>query len=63
MASGGTWWYRCRSSLPSIQPLQALKRAGAELFDFDIALMLAEYRNNAPENFSYIYEMPREISR
>ena len=31
--------------------------------EFDIALLLAEGRAHAPDLFSYIYEMPREVSR
>ena len=43
--------------------LEALKKAGAVLVEFDVGLMLAEQHKNAPEFFTYDYEMPREIAR
>lgn len=43
--------------------LNALREAGAVLVDFDVGLMLKEQHKNAPEFFTYYYEMPREIAR
>ena len=34
-----------------------------ELVEFDVGLMLAEQQKNAPDNFPYMYEMPRELAR
>lgn len=43
--------------------LEALQKAGAVLIDFSVGLMLAEQNRNAPDFFTYDYEMPREIAR
>ena len=43
--------------------LGALEKAGAVLVEFEVGLMLAEQHKNAPEFFTYDYEMPREIAR
>ena len=37
--------------------------AGVHLIEFDVGLMLAEQRLNAPDSFTYTYEMPRELGR
>lgn len=43
--------------------LESVIAAGAELVEFDIGLLLAEQKLNAPDEFTYIHEMPRELSR
>ena len=43
--------------------LEAVVAAGVRLVEFDVGLMLAEQKLNAPDSFTYTYEMPRELGR
>lgn len=43
--------------------LKAMTEAGVKLVEFDVGLMLAEQALNAHDQFTYVYEMPRELSR
>ena len=42
--------------------LQALRDAGAELVEVDVGLLMRTYDVEAPNKFSYIHEMPRELA-
>ena len=43
--------------------MDTLEKAGVVMVEFDVGLMLAEQQRNAPDFFTYDYEMPREIAR
>ena len=42
--------------------LQALQAQGVELVDVDVSLLMRTYEVEAPNTFSYQYEMPRELA-
>lgn len=42
--------------------LRALEAQGAELVDVDVSLLMRTYEVEAPNMFSYLYEMPRELA-
>ena len=53
--------------MPQIEPvllegLAALQAQGAELVDVDVSLLMRTYEVEAPNMFSYMYEMPRELA-
>ena len=42
--------------------LHALQAQGVELVDVDVSLLMRTYEVEAPNTFSYQYEMPRELA-
>lgn len=43
--------------------LAAMVDAGVDLIEFNVTAMLVEQEENAHDQFTYVYESPRELSR